>query len=397
MCQDCATGSVRFSRRDILKVGAAGAVALAIPSVTFAAPAAVAGSPSAVAGSPSAVPSRGTQLVLLGTAGGPPVMNGHSGIASVLQVDGRNYVIDCGRGAVTQYKAAGLRFDALASIFITHLHADHLADYYDFFLLEGWGPVGGDSADRGIVSAVSVYGPGPAGALPDAFGGAPVATVAPEDPTPGIRALTDRCIEAYAYSTNIFMRDSGSPDVRDLIDVHEIALPDVGADPLTNTAPPMQPFPVMEDDAVRVTAVLVPHGPVFPSFALRFDTDAGSVAFSGDTAKCDNVVTLAKGADILVHEAIDLDYMGSLGTSAVQLSHLETSHTRPEDAGAVAQAAGVGTLVLSHLAPGDVGSVPDERWIAKASQTFSGRVVRAHELETISLGPVARTGGGRVG
>ena len=151
MCQDCATGSVRFSRRDILKVGAAGAVALAIPSVTFAAPAAVAGSPSAVAASPSAVTSRGTQLVLLGTAGGPPVMNGHSGIASVLQVDGRNYVIDCGRGAVTQYKAAGLRFDALASIFITHLHADHLADYYDFFLLEGWGPVGGDSADRGIV------------------------------------------------------------------------------------------------------------------------------------------------------------------------------------------------------------------------------------------------------
>ena len=117
--------------------------------------------------------------------------------------------------------------------------------------------VGGDSADRGIVSAVSVYGPGPAGALPDAFGGAPVATVAPEDPTPGIRALTDRCIEAYAYSTNIFMRDS---------------------------------------------------------------------------------------------------------------------------------AAGVGTLVLSHLAPGDVGSVSDERWIAKASQTFSGRVVtRSAGWENASL------------
>ena len=145
MCKGFATGSVRISRRDILKVGAAGAVALAIPSVTFAAPA-------AVAASPSTAPSAGTQLVLLGTAGGPPVMNGHAGIASVLQVNGRNYVIDCGRGAVTQYKAAGLRFDALASIFITHLHADHLADYYNFFMLEGWGPVGGDTADRGIVS-----------------------------------------------------------------------------------------------------------------------------------------------------------------------------------------------------------------------------------------------------
>jgi ribonuclease BN (tRNA processing enzyme) len=324
-------------------------------------------------------------------------MKGHTGIASVLQVNGRNYVIDCGRGAVTQYKAAGLRFDALASIFITHLHADHLADYYDFFMLEGWGPIADDTGDLGIVSRVSVYGPGPAGALPDAFGGAPVATVAPQDPTPGMRTLTDRCIEAYAYSTNIFMRDSGSPDVRELIDVHEISLPDVGADPLGNTAPPMEPFLVMEDEAVRVTAILVPHGPVFPSFALRFDTDAGSVTFSGDTAKSDNVVTLAQGADILVHEAIDLDYMGATGASAVQLSHLETSHTRTEDAGAVAQAAGVGTLALSHLAPGDAGTVSDERWIAKASQAFSGRVVRAHELETIPLGAFARTGRGRLG
>jgi hypothetical protein len=194
MCKARATGSDRISRRDILKVGAAGAVALAIPSVALRTPAAEAASPSAVPGSPSAIPSGGTRLVLLGTAGGPPVMRGHTGIASVLQVNGRNYVIDCGRGAVTQYKAAGLRFDALASIFITHLHADHLADYYDFFMLEGWGPVSDGTGDLGIVSRVSVYGPGPAGALPDAFGGAPVATVAPEEPTPGIRTLTDRCI-----------------------------------------------------------------------------------------------------------------------------------------------------------------------------------------------------------
>ncbi len=54
---------------------------------------------------------------------------------------------------------------------------------------------------------------------------------------------------------------------------------------------------------------------------------------------------------------------------------------RGEDAGAVAQAAGAGPLVLSHVVPGAAGLVPDERWIAKAGQTFAGDIVRGHELQ----------------
>lgn len=70
----------------------------------------------------------------------------------------------------------------------------------------------------------------------------------------------------------------------------------------------MEPFPVFEDDRVRVTATLVPHGPVYPSLAYRFDTEDGAVTFSGDTAKSANVVRLARGSDILVHEVIDVDF-----------------------------------------------------------------------------------------
>ena len=54
------------------------------------------------------------------------------------------------------------------------------------------------------------------------------------------------------------------------------------------------------------TAILVQHAPVFPAFGYRFDTPTGSVAFSGDTGECENVVRLAKDADVLVHEVIDL-------------------------------------------------------------------------------------------
>ena len=368
--------SLTPSRRRLLVAAATGGVALAAAGAVSTVP--------AVAGDIRA-PRRGVHLVILGTAAGPPAQRGHMGIASVLSVEGHNYVIDCGRGAVTQYYKAGLQFDTLSSMFITHLHADHLADYYNFFMLEGWGPSGDGGDDMGIRQQVQVYGPGSAGALPPAYGGASVPTVAPQDPTPGLHALTERCHEAFAYSSNIFIRDSGSPDIRTLVTANDIVVPDVGSDALRDTAPAMRAFPVMEDERVRVTAVLVPHGPVYPSFAFRFDTDAGSVVFSGDTRKTDNVVELAQGADILVHEALDLDYYHSTGASDAQISHLETSHTPTTQAGAVAESAGVKTLVLSHLAPGSAGLVPDSKWIKDARSTFTGRVVRAHELQTIAV------------
>lgn len=368
--------SLTLSRRRLLVAAATGGMALAAAGAVSTLP--------AVAGDIRA-PRRGVHLVILGTAAGPPAQRGHMGIASVLSVEGHNYVIDCGRGAVTQYYRAGLQFDTLSSMFITHLHADHLADYYNFFMLEGWGPSGDGGDDVGIRQQVQVYGPGSAGALPPAYGGASVPTVAPQDPTPGLHALTERCHEAFAYSSNIFIRDSGSPDIRTLVTANDIVVPDVGSDALGDTAPAMRAFPVMEDERVRVTAVLVPHGPVYPSFAFRFDTDAGSVVFSGDTRKTDNVVDLAQGADILVHEALDLDYYHSTGASDAQISHLETSHTPTTQAGEVAESAGVKTLVLSHLAPGSAGLVPDSKWIKDARSTFTGRVVRAHELQTIAV------------
>lgn len=104
--------------------------------------------------------------------------------------------------------------------------------------------------------------------------------------------------------------------------------------------------------------MLAPHGPVFPSFAFRFDTDEGSVVFPETPVKSANVVRLAEGADVLVHEAIDLDFY---------------------------REAGAPPAVLSHLAPGATGTVPDGRWISRAKMHFSGRVVRAHELQSLPL------------
>jgi ribonuclease BN (tRNA processing enzyme) len=321
-----------------------------------------------------------TVLTLLGTSGGPQAEYGRTGTSTALTVEGYNYVVDAGRSSVTQYLNAGLTFSALKGMFITHLHADHLADYYNYFLLEGGEP----NAEKDNLSGpLTVYGPGPAGGLP-AQPTPPVPTIAPQNPMPGIADLTNRLNEGYAYSYNVFMRDTGIRDVEALQDIHEIAIPDVGASP-RNTAPPMQPFKIFEDERVSVSAILVPHGPVFPSFAFRFDTDKGSVAFSGDTKMSDNVVRIAQGADVLVHEVINLDVIQKFGhVSAELLQHLENSHTTTSQVAKIAQQAGVAQLVLTHLVPSNPASIPDPVWQVQCSVGFSGSVHVGNDLDRIT-------------
>ena len=201
--------------------------------------------------------------MLLGTQAGPPVEPYRTGIASAIMVDGSTYMIDCGRSSVTQFIKAGLTLASLKGVFLTHLHADHVADYFNLVLLGGNTP--NSNHDTLPDVGVNVYGPGSAGGLPPANVGNPP-TINPSNPTPGLQDLTNSSMDAYAYSFNSFLRLGALRDPRSLIHVNEIVLPNVGAT-FQNTAPLMQPFVVMEDDKVRVTATLVPHGPTFPSFA----------------------------------------------------------------------------------------------------------------------------------
>jgi hypothetical protein len=59
-----------------------------------------------------------------------------------------------------------------------------------------------------------------------------------------------------------------------------------------------------------------------------------------------------------------------------------SAHTKVEDVGPVAERAGVRTLVLSHLVP---GNRPDSVWRA-AQQGFSGRLVIGHDLDEVGIG-----------
>ena len=126
------------------------------------------------------------------------------------------------------------------------------------------------------------------------------------------------------------------------------------------------------------------HPPVVPSFAYRFDASDRSIVISGDTAPSDNLIKLAHGADVLVHDALYVPGVDRLVARVPNAAALKQSimshHTTAEDAGRVAQAAGVKTLVLSHLVPADDPTITEQMWIDAARVHFQGSVILGKDL-----------------
>ena len=334
-----------------------------------------ASSPAAAEPPDAPAPLPENALVTLGIQAGPPPVPNRTGISTTLKIGSDLYQIDCGLGSLNAFTNAGFKFDGLKSMFITHLHTDHMVDYWSFFLS------GGYTAAKGK-APVTVYGPGSAGGLPPSrVGDADPALIDAADPTPGLAATTAALQQAFAYTNNIFIRDMGTDDIAGLIDVVEIAVPP-GSNYL-DRSPPTAPFPVMSDDNVTVTATLVSHYDVYPAFGFRFDLkkSGASVTFSGDTTKSDNLIALAKDTDILVHEAqfsLDDAYYGN----RFPPNYLVNSHTSAEQVGEVAAAANAKQVILSHYSPTDL---PDSQWQNAIGKHYSGVVTVARDGQVFAL------------
>ncbi|WP_405566826.1 MBL fold metallo-hydrolase [Streptomyces phaeochromogenes] len=359
------------SRRSLLGAVAASAVAAA-PLLAGA---------SAAAAAPSGSSATPLSLTLLGTNSGPPPLATRYGTSSALVVNGRTYVIDCGRGAVSQYMRAGLSMPSLAGIFLTHLHADHIVDYYAFPMLAA-----GASGAQGFRNPIDVYGPGPAG-IASTVTGAP-------GPVPGTVGMTRLAGQAYAAAPTFFMTEHTGIDPATLLRVHDVLPPPGTGASATNTAPAMAPFTVMENDDVKVTAVLVPHGAVYPAYAYRFDTDHGSVVFSGDTTPTPNVIGLARHADVLVHEALYPAGLAILGLPQALIDHILATHTDVGELGRIAAESDVRTLVANHLSPGQSAAVSDATWRRQLRDSarharFGGRMLLGDDLMHIAVRPGA--------
>jgi ribonuclease BN (tRNA processing enzyme) len=154
--------------------------------------------------------------------------------------------------------------------------------------------------------------------------------------------------------------------------------------PLVHAHDLTAPGVVMQDGAMKVTSAVVSHPLVKDAYAYRFDAPDRSIVISGDTTRSANLVKLAEGADVLVHEALYPEaidrIVARVPNAATLKKHILESHTTAEDCGRIAAEAGVKTLVLSHLAPSDPSLVTEAMWADAARRHFSGRVVVGRDL-----------------
>ena len=277
-----------------------------------------------------------TRIILLGTKGGPRVGEaGRSNPATVILINDVPYLIDCGYGATKQLLSAGIAVNRLRYIFVTHHHSDHNLEF---------GPLVYNAWITGIPAQIDAYGP------------------------PGMARMAEDYFNYLKFDIDTRIVDEGRPDPRKLVTTHDVTKPGV----------------VLVNDDVKVSACLVPHPPVKPAFAYRFDAKDRSVVISGDTAYAPELAEFAKGADVLVHEVMYLPGIEALIKrlpNAKRLrEHLLVAHTLPEDVGKIAAQAEVKTLVLSHFVPGDDPSITDEQWSAGVRKHFKGRVVVGKDL-----------------
>src|SRR5712691_10233903 len=277
-----------------------------------------------------------TRLVLLGTGGGPRVIpNGRAKPANLIVANGVPYVIDCGSGVSQQLVRAGVPLNTLRYVFITHHHSDHDLDYGNL-IYNAW--------QWGLRAPVDAYGP------------------------PPIVAMTEAYFQLNRFDIETRIADEGRPDLRKLVTAHEFS----------------EPGPVMQNADVKVTAARVRHPPIVHAYAYRFDAADRSIVISGDTAYSPELIALAKGADVLVHETMHLGGLESLlkrvPNAATLRDFLFKDTATTEDIGKVAAAAGVKTLVLSHFVPPDDNSITDDMWMEGVRKHYGGTIVVGRDL-----------------
>ncbi|MEO1679750.1 MAG: MBL fold metallo-hydrolase [Pseudomonadota bacterium] len=280
-------------------------------------------------------------VVLLGTKGGPAIRPGSSmPTSNLLVLDGAAIVVDCGLGVTKALVDQGMQLRDLSLIFITHLHSDHYLEL---------GPLLHTAWTAGLKTPVEIYGPA------------------------GLDLYWEGFLASMTADIDLRIDDEGRPDLRDLVRIHVI---DAG--------------PVMTRDGLSVASIRTAHPPLVECFALSFRTDTAHIVVSGDTAPIAALEEFARGADLLIHEAMLESALPALlariGNGSDKLmAHWLRSHTFAHDAAHTAARAGVKALALSHLIPSDDPAYTDRHWQDAVAGIWDGPLIVGRDGRRIDL------------
>jgi len=261
----------------------------------------------------------GAMHVVICGSGSPLPSAERAGPCTAVIVDGRIFLVDTGSGAIENLRLWGIPLGPLAGVLLTHFHSDHIAEVGET-IFASW--------VSGRTEPLDIHGP------------------------TGVAQVVEGFLTAYELDTSYRIAHHG-----------EDILPPAGARANARTLglSETEPSRVFYDrDGLVITAFLVDHEPIAPAVGYRFDFGGRSVVLSGDTVRSANLVEASRGVDVLVHEILSDAAIGMAAQAFAAAGNERTGkliadtldyHIFPADLHALAAEAGVGLLVLSHLAP----------------------------------------------
>lgn len=242
------------------------------------------------------------RLTILGSAYAIPNLN-QDNAHLLVETNKRVVLVDCGNNPVVKLERAGISINSITDLVITHFHSDHV------------------------------------GSLP--------------------LLLMDMWLLKRKELLRIYGLDFTLDHIRTLMDVFDwqkwAGMFPVEYIRLSDSVETM----LFSDDQLMLTSLPVKH--LVPNIGLRMEFPARrySVVYTSDTEPCDNVVHLARHADVLIQEAA--------GNSK--------GHTSPAQAGELAAEAGVKRLIMIHYDP----MIPEEKQISDAARSFTGKIELARD------------------
>ncbi|MCZ8370200.1 MAG: MBL fold metallo-hydrolase [Porphyrobacter sp.] len=275
-----------------------------------------------------------------------------AGPCNVIVAGQQVFVVDMGENGNRNLALMGISAAKIDALLLTHFHSDHI-DGIGPFMLYHW-------TSGASTAPLPVYGP------------------------QGVEQVVAGFNAAYALDNTYRVAHHG-----------ETVVPRSGAGAAA------RPFVmggsstvVLQGGGLTVTAFTVDHDPVAPAVGYRFDYKGRAVCISGDTAKSPNLITVCKGADVIVHDALqphmvkDIEAAFTAGgnaSTAKIFADIQDYHASPEQAAESAQEAGARMLVLSHLVPPLPQSYFYPAFLGNAPARFGGKIVVGEDGMLFSL------------